>query len=193
MQQQQTFPRPLLGFVAYSGTGKTTLLEKLIPILKQHGIRIALLKHAHHDFDIDKPGKDSFRLRHAGADQVMIASHKRWALINENTQEDDEPRLSELLRHLDPQQFDILLVEGFKHESYPKIELQRQSLAKPPLHPNDPNIIALASDKPKSGTRLPELNIDRPDEIAEFILQWLRRHPLHNKQIQPANDRNDHE
>lgn len=167
------FPRPILGFVAYSGTGKTTLLEKLIPLLGERGIRTALLKHAHHDFDIDTPGKDSYRLRHAGAEQVMVASHKRWALMTENPRDEKEPRLEELLQHFSPDSFDLLLVEGFKHEPYPKIELQRSELAKPALHPNDPNIIALASDTPSPEHTLPQLDINRVDEIAAFIEQWL--------------------
>lgn len=167
------FPRPLLGFVAFSGTGKTTLLEQLIPLLRSHGMRVALLKHAHHDFDIDKPGKDSYRLRQAGATQVMIASKRRWALITEHQEERDEPKLAELLSHLDPEQFDLLLVEGFKHEAYPKIELQRQALGKPALYPDDPHIIALACDMPKPQAPIPVLNINQVEDIGEFIIKWL--------------------
>lgn len=179
----QHFSRPVLGFVAYSGTGKTTLLEKLIPLLGQRGIRVALLKHAHHDFDIDQPGKDSYRLRQAGAGQVMIASHKRWALINENPLRQDEPRLAQLLQQFDPQRFDLLLVEGFKHESYPKIELQRLELAKPPLHPDDPDIIAVAANRTDRDGALPQLDIDKPETIADFIVQWLASHPLSHNRI----------
>jgi len=169
----QRFPRPILGFVAYSGTGKTTLLEKLIPLLRRRGIRIALLKHAHHDFDVDTPGKDSYRLRHAGAAAVMVASGRRWALMSENPQDEPEPRLAELLIHFDPDSFDLLLVEGFKHERYPKVELQRRVLAKPALYPNDPDIIALASDRPDDETLLPQLDINRAEDIVEFIEHWL--------------------
>lgn len=165
--------RPLLGFVACSGTGKTTLLEQLIPLLQSRGVRIALLKHAHHDFDIDYPGKDSYRLRKAGAGQVMIASRHRWALINENRSEDAEPRLQALLHQFDPQQYDLLLVEGFKHEPYPKIELRRSALGNPPLYPNDPDIIAVASDAPEQGLTLPQLDINRPERIADFIARWM--------------------
>ncbi len=179
------FPCPILGFIAYSGTGKTTLLEKLIPLLNQRGIRVALLKHAHHDFDIDKPGKDSYRLRQAGAGQVMVASRKRWALMTENPLEKDEPQLGELLQHLNPRQCDLLLVEGFKHESYPKIELQRTSLGKPPLHPNDPDIIALVTDQPDGKASLPELNINQPDQVVEFIQHWLALHPLNANNTTP--------
>lgn len=168
------FPRPILGFVAYSGTGKTTLLEQLIPELRAQGLRVALLKHAHHDFDIDIPGKDSYRLRKAGATQVMVASARRWALVNENDECRDEPQLAELLQHLDPSRFDLLLVEGFKHENYPKIELWRSELAKPLLHPHDHHIIALACDREAAiEPAIPRLNLNDIATIAEFIAEWL--------------------
>lgn len=167
------FPRPLLGFVAYSGTGKTTLLEKLIPELTSRGLRIGLIKHAHHDFDIDIPGKDSHRLRKAGASQVMVASARRWAIINENDVAKDEPNLAELLPQLDPERFDLLLVEGFKHETYPKIELWRRALGKPLLYPQDRNIIAFACDEPPSQRPdLPQLDINDTSAIVDFILSW---------------------
>lgn len=167
------FPRPLIGFVAFSGTGKTTLLELLIPLLREHGIRIALLKHAHHEFDIDTPGKDSYRLRKAGANQTMIASAKRWALITENQNEQDDPQLEQLLKQLDPQQFDLLLVEGFKYEPYPKIELHREALGKPLLYPDDPHIIAIACDTPQPQAAIPVLNINQPESIRDYIINWL--------------------
>ena len=167
------FPRPILGFVAFSGTGKTTLLEQLIPYLGKQGVRVALLKHAHHDFDIDIPGKDSYRLRQAGATQVMIASRQRWALVTEHRKHQDEPRLAELLVHLDPAQFDLLLVEGFKHEAYPKIELQRHALGKPALYPDDPHIIALACDTCDSPEAIPLLDINRIEGIGQFVINWL--------------------
>ncbi|MCK5605916.1 molybdopterin-guanine dinucleotide biosynthesis protein B, partial [Candidatus Pacearchaeota archaeon] len=132
----------ILGFVAYSGTGKTTLLEKLIPLLTAKGLRVGLIKHCHHDFDIDIPGKDSYRLRKAGAQQVMVASAKRWALITEQPEVQPEPVLHELLHQMEQDQLNIILVEGFKHESFPKIELHRQALAKPFLFTNDDTIIA---------------------------------------------------
>jgi molybdopterin-guanine dinucleotide biosynthesis protein MobB len=168
------FSRPILGFVAYSGTGKTTLLEQLIPALRARGLRIALLKHAHHDFDIDIPGKDSYRLRKAGATQVMVASARRWALVNENDDDHDEPQLAELLQQLDPSRFDLLLVEGFKHEKYPKIELWRSELAKPLLYPHDHHIIALACDRASAvEPAIPRLNLNDIATIAEFIDGWL--------------------
>jgi molybdopterin-guanine dinucleotide biosynthesis protein MobB len=173
---QAEFSRPILGFVAYSGTGKTTLLEQLIPELRTRGLRIALIKHAHHDFDIDIPGKDSYRLRKAGATQVMVASARRWALVNEHDTQRKEPQLDELLQHLDPTHFDLLLVEGFKHEDYPKIELWRSELAKPLLHPDDKNIIALACDlAPALKAALPQLDLNNVAGIAEFVIEWVAR------------------
>lgn len=166
--------RPMLGFVAYSGTGKTTLLEQLIPLLRAHGLHLALIKHAHHDFDIDIPGKDSYRLRKAGADQVLVASQKRWALITEHDDGRDEPRLEELVTRLDTQHYDLLLVEGFKHESYPKIELYRHSLGKPLLYPNDTDIIAIACDGlPGNTPPIPQLDINNPESLCQFIFDWM--------------------
>ncbi len=169
----EPFTPPLCGFVAYSGSGKTTLLERLIPELRRRGLRLALLKHAHHDFDIDKPGKDSHRLREAGAEQVLVASRKRWALIHENDVEQPEPKLFELLQHLDGDNLDLVLVEGFKHEAYPKIELQRAELEKPLLHPHDPHIIAIACDQamlPRlEESAPPRLDINDIAAIADFI------------------------
>ena len=135
---------PLLGFCAYSGTGKTTLLTKLIPVLKGHGLKIGLVKHAHHGFDTDLPGKDSYKLRKAGACEMLVASAKRWALVHESSERTREPVLEELLPHLSLEELDLVLVEGFKHESLPKIELYRPSLGKPYLFPNVSGIIALA-------------------------------------------------
>lgn len=160
----------ILGFVAYSGTGKTTLLEKLIPLLAAKGLRVGLVKHSHHDFDIDIPGKDSYRLRKAGAQQVMVASAKRWALITEQTEMLPEPALHELLCQMAQDQLDIILVEGFKHESFPKIELHRQALAKPFLFTDDDTIIAIATDTPpETVSALPQLEINQPEAIACFI------------------------
>lgn len=162
-------PTPLLGFAAYSGTGKTTLLEQLLPILSQGGIRIAVLKHAHHQFDIDQPGKDSYRLRHAGAQQMLIASAQRWALMTENT-EPSEPKLKDLLPQLDHQQLDLVLVEGFKQEAFSKIELHRPSTGKETIFPTDDNIIAVATDAAEQiDTQLPILDINDVEQIAHFI------------------------
>jgi molybdopterin-guanine dinucleotide biosynthesis protein B len=168
------FPLPLVGFVAYSGTGKTTLLEKVIPELRAMHLRIGLIKHAHHDFDIDIPGKDSWRLRQAGATQVMVASRKRWALITEHDLTRDEPNLQELLRQLDTTLLDLVLVEGFKHEPFPKIELRRSELERPEIHPEDPHVIAVAHDAPEHyHCPLPLLDINQPRQIARFIVTHL--------------------
>jgi molybdopterin-guanine dinucleotide biosynthesis protein MobB len=167
-------PKPVLGFAAFSGTGKTTLLEKLIPQLVERGIRIAMVKHAHHAFDIDKPGKDSHRLRKAGAQQMLIASSQRQALMTENPTP-QEPRLDELITRLDLETVDLVLVEGFKHVPFPKIELHREALGKTLLHPGDPAIIAVACDHPVDTGTLPSLDINDTAAIATFILGWLQQ------------------
>jgi len=166
---------PLLGFAAFSGVGKTTLLTQLIPLLKLHGLRIGLIKHGHHDFEIDYPGKDSFRLRAAGASPVMIVSSKRRAIITEISPEQD-PDLNEQLRHFDQSRLDLLLVEGFKSQAFPKIELHRPALGKPLLYPDDPHIIAIASDCPLTVPgSLPLLDLNQPRQIADFIINPLLR------------------
>ncbi|HEY8218943.1 MAG TPA: molybdopterin-guanine dinucleotide biosynthesis protein B [Methylobacter sp.] len=160
---------PVLGFVAASGTGKTTLLVELIPILKQGGLRIGLIKHSHHDFEIDQPGKDSFRLRKAGASPVMLVSRFRRAVITEFTPA-QEPRLDDQLKQLDQSELDLILVEGFRMERFPKIELHRPSLKKPLLYPSDPDIIAIAADAALDvPDYLPQLELNRPEMIAAFI------------------------
>lgn len=165
---------PVLGFVAFSGTGKTTLLIQLLPLLRARGLRIGMVKHTHHQFDIDRPGKDSYRLREAGAQQMMIASRKRWAMLYEQPDERDEPRLDELLAHFEQERLDLILVEGFKHEAYDKIELHRVELGKPYQYPQDGHIIAVASDQPgEVVTDLPVLDINRPEQVADFVMQWL--------------------
>jgi molybdopterin-guanine dinucleotide biosynthesis protein B len=165
---------PLLGFAALSGTGKTTLLTQLIPILKQHGLRIGLIKHAHHDFDIDNPGKDSFRLREAGASPVLIVSDRRRAMITEFSSE-QEPALKDQVCQFDQAGLDLILVEGFKKERFPKIELHRAELEQPLLYPNDPDIIAIATDD--SGLQIPDylalLDINQPEMIVTFILKFM--------------------
>ena len=170
---------PILGFAAFSGTGKTTLLAKLIPILKKSDLRIGLIKHSHHNFEIDKPGKDSYTLREAGASPVMLISSHRRAIITEFNQI-EEPTLDEQLKEFDQSKLDLILIEGFKTEPFPKIELHRPSLKKKLLFPNDSNIIAIATDTEikttsqntaLSTTALPTiLDINNPDNIAQFIL-----------------------
>jgi len=165
----------MLGFVAYSGTGKTTLLEQLIPKLTSYNIRIGLIKHAHHNFDIDIPGKDSYRLRKAGAQQVLVASNTRQARIIENPTPDKEPSLKESLAGLQTSTLDLILVEGFKHEDYPKIEINRSDHPQPLIYPNDKNIIAFVSDVeqdlPEEITSLP---LDNLDKITDFVRQYIK-------------------
>lgn len=167
------FPIPLIGFCAWSGTGKTTLLCGLVPLLKAQGLRVGVIKHAHHDFDIDQPGKDSYEIRESGAEQVLIASRSRMALIKEMEQGVD-PSLEEALRCVDPTHLDLVIVEGFKHESYPKIELHRTDLGKPRLYPSDPTILAVASDKPLDNLPLEVTQLDLNDHlaIAQFVQHY---------------------
>ena len=161
---------PVLGFAAYSGTGKTTLLRQLIPLLKTSGLRVGLIKKTHHDADIDQPGKDSYELRKAGANPVMLSSARRRALITEHA-EFTEPCLEQELVYFDQAQVDLILVEGFKRERFPKIELHRPSLGLPLLFPDDASIIALATDaEPAVRPSVPVLDLNQPAAIAEFIL-----------------------
>jgi molybdopterin-guanine dinucleotide biosynthesis adapter protein len=166
------FGRPVLGFAAFSGTGKTTLLARLIPQLAQLGVRVALIKHAHHDFDIDYPGKDSYVLRKAGAQQVLVASDRRSALITEYP-ETREPSLPGLVTALDRNRCDLVLVEGFRHVPFAKIELHRPALGYPLLYREDASIIAVASDKPLDGVRVPQLDLNEPGTIAAFVINWM--------------------
>ncbi len=161
---------PIVGFAAYSGTGKTTLLKKLLPLLKARGVRVGMVKHAHHTFDVDQPGKDSYELRKAGAAQMLIASRARWALMVERPREKD-PQLDEVLLELDQAALDLILVEGFKQERFPKIELRRSGLKGKPFYPEDDSIVAVASDDPAGlDTELPVLDLNRPEEIVDFII-----------------------
>ncbi|HAS3578747.1 TPA: bifunctional molybdopterin-guanine dinucleotide biosynthesis adaptor protein MobB/molybdopterin molybdotransferase MoeA [Vibrio cholerae] len=171
---------PLLGFAAYSGTGKTTLLEALLPKLTAAGLRIGLLKHAHHDFDVDKPGKDSYRLRKAGASQMLIASRNRHALMTETP--DAEAEFDYLLTRFDAEKLDVILVEGCKNIAFPKIELHRAEVGKPWLYPHDENIIAIAADEAVE-TALPQMHINDLDAIADFVLDYVNK--WRAQQIQP--------
>lgn len=166
-------PVPILGVAAYSGTGKTTLLRKILPQLRGRGLRVGMIKHAHHSFDTDVPGKDSYELRKAGATQMLVASRHRWALVTE-TGDASEPRLDELLPHLDHEQLDLILVEGFKAEAFPKIELHRPALGHPLLCTLDRTIIAIATDAPLSiDPRVAVLDLNQPEQITDFILQHV--------------------
>ena len=168
MPENQTVP--LIGFAAWSGTGKTTLLVSLLGIFTSLELRIGVIKHAHHTFEIDYPGKDSYELRKAGASQVLIGSRQRWALLVENRDADDKP-LEYHVRNLDLDKLDLILVEGFKPEVIPKIELHRPSLGHNLLYPDDESIIAIATDAGlPEDTELPVLNLNDPQQIAKFII-----------------------
>lgn len=166
---------PIVGFAAFSGTGKTTLLKEVLALLSARGLRVGVVKHAHHSFEMDYPGKDSYELRKSGAAQMLIASRNRWALVVERPR-DREPRLDEVLLELDQGALDLILVEGFKDEHFPKIELHRPSLGRPLLFPRDDAIIAVATDAPlEQGCSLPQLDLNRPVEIAAFIVDYVSR------------------
>jgi molybdopterin-guanine dinucleotide biosynthesis protein B len=157
----------IVGFAGYSGSGKTTLIEKLLPILTGRGLRVSVIKHAHHRFDIDVPGKDSWRHREAGATEVLVASSHRWVLMHELRNE-SEPDLNELIDRLtDP---DVIIVEGFKTHPIKKIEVWRELTGHPRIAPSDPYVVAVASDKPTQDS-LTQLDINQPQQIVEFILQ----------------------
>jgi molybdopterin-guanine dinucleotide biosynthesis adapter protein len=168
-------PLPVVGFVGLSGSGKTTLIERLVPILTARGLRVGVLKHAQRDFDVDRPGKDSYRARAAGASQVLIASRRRWALLAEEKEPEAEPRLARTLARFTPGQVDLVLVEGFAHEAYPKIEVYRPSRGQPPkCWPADPEVVAVATDEDIPGSAVPRLDLNDPPAVAEFVLQLLQ-------------------
>lgn len=156
-----------IGFAGWSGSGKTTLIEQVIALLEARGLVVSLIKHAHHEFEIDYPGKDSYRHRHAGCREVLVTSANRWALMHE-LRGGPELTLAQALSRLSP--CDLVLVEGFKHDAIPKIEVYRRELGKPALYPDDPHVIAVASDTPLA-TRLPQLDINDPAAVANFVLR----------------------
>lgn len=160
----------VFGIAGYSGSGKTTLLEKLIPELTGRGLKVSVIKHAHHGFDIDRPGKDSYRHRQAGATEVLLSCHDRWALMHERRSA-FEPSLNELLCHLSP--CDLVLIEGFKQEPVAKIEVFRPENGKPPLFPERQDICAVATDT-KLETKLPCMGLDDIPSIATFIIEHLK-------------------
>ncbi len=167
------FPIPVLGFAAYSGTGKTTLIKQIIKDLVVDGVVLSVIKHAHHDFDIDYPGKDSYELRKSGARQTLIASDKRRALISELPVA-SEPEVGELVGSLQQSGIDLIIVEGFRDQAFPKIELHRPSMGRGAMYPNDPNMIAVATDAPlEVDTRLPLLDLNDIPTIVQFIRAWL--------------------
>lgn len=164
----------VVGFVGTSGSGKTTLIEQVVARLADTGIRVGVLKHARHGFDMDRPGKDSFRVREAGAAQVLVASNERWVLLGEPPDPLEEPSLAMMLRRFDGTTLDLVLVEGFSHEHYPKIEVYRLAHGKPPrCWPNDPAVIAVATDTPMDGGAVPRLDVNAGLEVTQFVLDYL--------------------
>jgi molybdopterin-guanine dinucleotide biosynthesis adapter protein len=163
------FAMKIIGIAGFSGSGKTTLIEKLIPILVREGVRVSLIKHAHHEFDVDQPGKDSYRHRHAGCAEVLVSSSKRWALMHELRGE-AEPTLGEQLKHIAP--CDLVIVEGYKTEPIAKIEVHRRAGHTPLLYHDDSHVVAIATDEPLD-TQLPQLDLDDTEDVARFILQFL--------------------
>jgi molybdopterin-guanine dinucleotide biosynthesis protein B len=156
----------IIGLAGWSGSGKTTLITKVIPVLIGRGLKVATIKHAHHEFDIDKPGKDSWLHREAGASEVVIASSRRWALVHELRGEPELP-LTDLLAKLGPA--DLVIVEGFKRHAHPKLEIYRAVIGKPLQYPEDDCIVAIASDAPLPGAQLPVLMLDDVEGIANVL------------------------
>ncbi len=165
-------PANIFGFSGYSGSGKTTLIEKLVPRFTAAGLRVSLIKHTHHAFDIDQPGKDSYRHRQAGCREVVVSAARRWALMHE-LHDEAEPTLAQLVARLAP--CDIVLVEGFKRDPVPKLEVYRRQLGRLPRYPGDRHIVALATDTVQDCV-LPQFRLNAVDAIATFILQTLDIH-----------------
>ncbi|MBV7316044.1 bifunctional molybdopterin-guanine dinucleotide biosynthesis adaptor protein MobB/molybdopterin molybdotransferase MoeA [Shewanella sp. NIFS-20-20] len=164
---------PVLGFCAYSGTGKTTLLKQLIPELNRRGLRLAVIKHAHHNFDVDIPGKDSYEMRKAGARQMLVASHVRWALMTEDAV-DGDPQLPHLLAQIEADKVDMVLVEGFKKLELPKIELHRAAHGKPFIYEHDDNILAVACcDDTQLPATMARLDLNNVGAIADYVMDYV--------------------
>ena len=159
----------VFGFAGWSGSGKTTLIEKLIPRFTKRGLKVSLIKHAHHTFDVDQKGKDSYRHRHAGASEVLVTSSQRWVLMHE-LRGKAEPSFEGQLAHLSP--CDLVIVEGFKFQPIPKLEVHRAGTDAALLHPNDANIVAVATDA-KIETKLPLLDLNDDGAIAAFLVKYL--------------------
>lgn len=172
----------VFGIAGWSGSGKTTLLVGLIPVLVRRGITVSTVKHAHHAFDVDRPGKDSYRHREAGASEVLVSSARRWALMHEH-RGDAEPTAAGLLRQMAP--VDLVLIEGFKREPHPKLEIHRPAVGKPLLQPGDATVVAVASDAPLPGLAVPLLNLDDIGAIADFVMAQAG---LTGRQPAPTND-----
>jgi len=160
----------IIGLAGWSGSGKTTLVTTVIPVLAKRGLKVATVKNAHHDFDTDQPGKDSWLHRRAGATEVAIVSSRRWAIVHElgqGPQQEPEPSLAAVLARLSP--VDLVIVEGFKHHAHPKLEVYRSAVGKPLLHPDDDCIVAIATDAPLQEAQVPVLMLDDIESIANVL------------------------
>lgn len=188
-----SFPLPVLGFSAFSGSGKTTLLKKMLPILVSRGVRCAVVKHAHHSFEVDQPGKDSFELRKAGAAPMLVASSHRMAMMLDFPEGDEspaqDPDLQEMIDFLPLHRLDCVLVEGFKAIPFPKIEIHRPATGKPVIAVDDANIIAIATndgaklkenlaDQGEAVKSLPLLDLNNPEAIADFVIKQIAQQRL---------------
>src|SRR5689334_22531135 len=164
----------IIGLAGWSGAGKTTLVAKLIPSFLERGLKVSTLKHAHHAFDIDQPGKDSYQHRMAGATEVLVASARRFALMHE-LRDEAEPTLPELLAKLAP--VDLVIIEGYKRDPHPKLEVFRAGVGKPLIHPDDPHVVAIASDVALPGSRVPRVSLDDTDAIIDILLEHAAAPP----------------
>jgi molybdopterin-guanine dinucleotide biosynthesis adapter protein len=174
----------VIGLAGWSGSGKTTLVTKVIPVLAGRGLRVATVKHAHHDFDTDRPGKDSWLHRRAGASEVAIVSDRRWAIIHELRQE-AEPELMEVLAKLSP--VDLVIVEGFKRHPHPKLEVYRAEVGKPLLHPDDDCIVAVATDKALPQAEVQVVMLDDIETIANVLqAEALPREQIGKRAVEPS-------
>lgn len=159
----------IFGLAGWSGSGKTTLMVRLLPELVGRGLTVSTVKHAHHNFEIDRPGKDSYEHREAGATEVMVSGGKRWALMHE-IREKAEPRAIDLVRHMTP--VDLVLIEGFKRDEHPKLEVYRAATGKTLLCREDPKIVAVASDAKLDGLDIPQLDLNDIPAIADFVIEY---------------------
>ena len=158
----------IIGLAGWSGSGKTTLITKLIPLLISRGIKVSTLKHAHHGFDLDQPGKDSFFHRAAGATEVVISSAKRWAILHE-LRDETEWDLGVLVAKMSP--VDLVLVEGFKRDAFPKLEIHRAANGKPLIHPDDPHVVAVASDVALPDVKIPVIDLNDIETVGDYLLR----------------------
>lgn len=159
----------IIGLAGWSGSGKTTLISKVIPRLKARGLSVSTLKHAHHGFDLDRPGKDSFIHRESGATEVIISSSKRWAVLHE-LRDEGEWNMPDLVAKMSP--VDLVLVEGFKRDNFPKLEIHRAENGKPLLHNEDPGIVAIATDTPLPDAKVPLVDLNDIEAIADLLLKY---------------------